>query len=204
MTSFPLRPSRAAMSRRTRTALSFALAGTILAVVATAVLLAVFPRSDALLPIGAQTPDFTLRTATGATVNLQSLRGKAVLLEFCATWSSPCAVEAPALNRLAARLSGPAVAFVSVNGDSEDATSVDAFRRNFHVRIPLALDPGPTTVSFPAHGSRGPVTGRYRVTRFPTFYVLDPRGRITWRSAGEQPDALLVRELRRAAGHPLP
>jgi hypothetical protein len=47
------------------------------------------------------------------------------------------------------------------------------------------------------------VTGRYRVTVFPTFYVLDPRGRVAWRSAGEQTLALLARELRRAA-RPVP
>ncbi len=40
----------------------------------------------------------------------------------------------------------------------------------------------------------------YRLGYFPTFYVIDPTGRITWRSDGEQPDALLRRELRRAAG----
>ena len=90
-----------------------------------------------------------------------------------------------------------------IDGDSEKAASVSAFGRTFHARFPLVLDPGPTTVTFPAHGPRGPVTGRYHVTAFPTFYVLDPHGRVAWRSAGEQPVALLARELRRAA-RPVP
>ena len=45
----------------------------------------------------------------------------------------------------------------------------------------------------------GTVSASYRVRIFPTFYVLDPRGRIAWRSDGEQPDALLRRELLEAA-----
>jgi cytochrome oxidase Cu insertion factor (SCO1/SenC/PrrC family) len=42
------------------------------------------------------------------------------------------------------------------------------------------------------------VSRSYGVSEWPTFYVLDPRGRVRWRSAGEQPDAQLARELERA------
>ena len=34
---------------------------------------------------------------------------------------------------------------------------------------------------------------------FPTFYVIDRHGKITWRSDGEQPDALLRSMLQAAA-----
>jgi peroxiredoxin len=197
----PLRPARAAMSRQARKRLSFVLGGCILAIAAAAVLLAAFPPSKgALLPLGSPAPAFTLRTTDGATISLRRLHGKVVLLEFCASWSSSCVAEVPVLNRLHALSSAT---LVSIDGDSEKGTSVAAFGRTFHARFPLALDPGPSTVTFPAHGPRGPVTGRYRVTVFPTFYVLDPRGRVAWRSAGEQPLALLARQLRRAA-RPVP
>lgn len=197
----PLRPARAAMTRRARRRLSFVLGGCILALAAVAVLLAVFPPGkEALLPLGTPAPGFTLRTTTGATVSLQRLRGTVVLLEFCASWSSRCVAEVPVLNHLR---SLSRAAMVSVDGDSETAASVGAFGRAFHALFPLVLDPGPKTVTFPAHGPRGPVTGRYHVTVFPTFYVLDPYGRVAWRSAGEQPLALLARELREAS-RPVP
>jgi peroxiredoxin len=191
----PLRPTRPGMSRRARTRLTVVLGGCILAVALTAVLLAVFPPGkEALLPLGAPAPGFALRTSAGATVSLQQLRGKAVLLEFCASWSSHCVAEVPVLNRLFSQ-----AAVVSIDGDSEEAASVAAFGRTFHARFPLALDPGSRTVSFPTHGPRGPVTGRYRVTAFPTFYVLDSRGRVVWAAAGVQTHGVLARELRRAA-----
>ncbi len=42
------------------------------------------------------------------------------------------------------------------------------------------------------------MTSTYRVSSYPTFYVLDRAGRITWAGQGEQPDLLLQRELRLA------
>jgi hypothetical protein len=44
------------------------------------------------------------------------------------------------------------------------------------------------------------VTNAYHVRSFPTFYVIDPKGRVSWASDGEQPDALLRQELAKAAG----
>ena len=60
--------------------------------------------------------------------------------------------------------------------------------------------PGQKPVTFPTHGTPGPVSLAYHLGYFPTFYVIDPKGVITWRSDGEQPDELLMRELERAAG----
>src|SRR5881394_1961489 len=90
----PMRPSRSGMSKRTRTRLSFVLAGAIVAIVAAALLLAAFDRSESLLPVGSAAPAFAL--PDGA-------RGRAYVLEFCSTWSSDCAVQARALDRLASR-----------------------------------------------------------------------------------------------------
>jgi peroxiredoxin len=152
-----------------------------------------------LLPVGMAAPDFALRTPTGDRVGLRGLRGKAVLLEFFATWCPHCAGEAPHLRRLYASFSRSKVAFVSVNADSEDAPSVFAYHVYFGLPFPALLDPGGRTVTWPAHGPIGPISARYRVTRYPTFYLLDPRGRIVWRSNGEQPDALLRQQLGRAS-----
>jgi peroxiredoxin len=151
-----------------------------------------------LFPIGAHAPDFTLRTPTGTRVGLRDLRGKAVLLEFFATWCPHCNAEAPHLKELYAKLPRSNVAFVSIDGNSDDAASVLAYHIWYGLPFPALLDQAGRTVTFPEHGPIGPVSRKYGISLWPTFYVLDPRGRVTWRSAGEQPDALLARELRRA------
>jgi peroxiredoxin len=153
-----------------------------------------------LLTVGAQAPDFTLRTPTGRRVSLRALRGKAVLLEFFATWCPHCNAEASHLKGLYERLPSAKVAFVSIDGNSDDAASVFAYHVWHELPFPALLDHGGRTVTFPEHGPIGPVSRKYGVSLWPTFYVLDPRGRVVWRSGGEQPDALLARELLRAAG----
>jgi len=154
--------------------------------------------TSGLLPVGAPAPGFTLRTPTGTAVRLSSLRGKVVLLEFFATWCPHCNAEAPHLKKLYAQLPRSKVAFVSVDGNSDDAPSVFAYHLWHELPFPAVLDQGAKTVTFPQHGPIGPVSRKYGVSFWPTFYVLDARGRVAWRSGGEQPDALLARELRRA------
>jgi peroxiredoxin len=157
------------------------------------------PANPDLLPVGSQAPAFALKTPEGDTVSLSDFRGKAVLLEFFATWCPHCNAEAPHLQALYRSLAKSKYAFVSVNGDGEDAASVYAYHRYFGLSFPALLDPGGTPGSFQQAGSAGLVSAEYRMAYFPTFYVIDPKGRISWRSDGEQPDALLRQELARAA-----
>ena len=180
-----------------RKKVGFALGGLIVVMVVVAVPLAVFGTSSAkLLPVGAQAPPFTRHTTTGTVVSLADFRGRAVVLEFCANWSSQCELEAPLLNQLASHTQA---ALLLINADSENAASVDAFQRQFHVRFPVLLDPGSKTVSFPAHGPRGPLAAQYRVTELPSFYVLDGSERVRWQLPGAASPAVLAREIRLAA-----
>ena len=90
--------------------------------------------------------------------------------------------------------------WVSINADGETAPSVYAYHRYFGLEDPALLDPSSRPGSFDSPGTPGKVTTAYQVQAFPTFYVVDPKGKITWASDGEQPNALLVQQLKKAAG----
>ena len=158
------------------------------------------PSNANLLPVGSAAPGFTLETPTGKNVSLSDYRGKAVLLEFFATWCPHCAVETPHLQNLFASLPKARYAWLLVNSDGERAPDVFAFHRYFGLTAPALLDPSIQPGDFHHQGAAGLVTIKYNVRFIPTLYVIDPHGKIAWRSDGEQPDALLRQELVQAAG----
>lgn len=153
-----------------------------------------------LLPVGTYAPSFTLQTPQGQKIGLASYRGKAVLLEFFATWCPHCNAEGPHLARLARSLKSKGIQFVSVNADGETAPSIYAFHRYYGLPYPALLDPSTNPGSFSQEGAPGQVSTVYKVATFPTFYVLDKTGKITWTGEGEKPDALLEQKLLKAAG----
>jgi peroxiredoxin len=157
------------------------------------------PTTNTLLPVGSKAPDFTLETPQGTKVSLASLRGKAALLEFFATWCPHCNAEAPHLRTLSQQLPKSKVAFLSVNADGETAPSVFAYHRYWGFPFPALVDPGSQPGSFTQRGAPGKVSQQYGIASYPTFYVIDPKGRIVWRTDGEQPDAKIRQELLKAA-----
>jgi thiol-disulfide isomerase/thioredoxin len=49
-------------------------------------------------------PEFSAKLKSGGEINLDTLKGKVVLLDFWGTWCAPCPVALPQLKRLAATL----------------------------------------------------------------------------------------------------
>ncbi len=107
-------------------------------------------------------PPLQLPLLAGGDVSLDSLRGRVVLLNFWASWCTPCRREMPALDSLRQRLTDPAFTFLAVNEDR----SVEAAQRfvdAFGFAFPVALGGGamgrvffypglPHTVLVDAHG----------------------------------------------------
>lgn len=64
-------------------------------------------------------PEFSARLRNGEEVNLDTLKGKVVLLDFWGTWCSACRVSLPLLKQLATNADPAKVAIVSIDeGDS--------------------------------------------------------------------------------------
>jgi peroxiredoxin len=156
-------------------------------------------RNPDLLSVGSAAPDFSLKTPTGEQIRFSDYRGKTVLLEFFATWCPKCQAETKHLIKIVSGLPSSSVSILAVNADGEDPGSIYAFNRYFGIQYTTLVDPGSRPGSFNHPGEWGPVSTAYKAKYYPTFYVVDGKGTIIWRSDGEQPDALIENELRAAA-----
>jgi len=111
-------------------------------------------------------PGFTLdRLNEEGTISLASLRGKAVVLNFWASWCEPCKEESEVLESVWQEYRDRGVVFVGI--DARDALSeAVAFAGRYDLTYPLAYD-GP-----------GKTVGRYGVTGFPETWFVSPDGRL--------------------------
>ncbi len=111
-------------------------------------------------------PAFTLERLDGeGSISLASLRGKAVVLNFWASWCKPCEEESEALESVWQEYRGREVVFVGI--DAMDAVGEGRrFAERFGLSYPLAYD-GP-----------GRTVGRYGVAAFPETWFVSPDGRL--------------------------
>jgi cytochrome c biogenesis protein CcmG/thiol:disulfide interchange protein DsbE len=113
-----------------------------------------------------QAPTFTLpELGSDAQVSLASYRGKAVVLNFWASWCGPCKDEAPLLESAWDRYKTQGVVVVGIDAQDFD---VDAqrFVDRTGITYPILRD---------KHGS---TLGHYGVTGFPETWFIDPNGRL--------------------------
>lgn len=111
-------------------------------------------------------PNFALRDSNGATVRLADYRGKVVLLDFWATWCTPCQIEIPWFVEFEQSLKsrGFAVLGVSMDEDGWDAVRPYIQKRRINYRIVLGDD------------HTGQLYGG--VDSLPTTFLLDREGRV--------------------------
>lgn len=67
--------------------------------------------------IGKPLPDLSLQTVNGAVIKLSSLKGKAVLIDFWASWCMPCRASIPHLKQLYQKYHEQGFSILSVSID---------------------------------------------------------------------------------------
>jgi len=115
-------------------------------------------------------PPLKLSDAAGREVDLASLRGKVVLLNFWASWCEPCAGEVPVLNQLAARTPDR---LVVVGVDYKEApAAIERFVAGHPVQYPILLD------------KSGDSFKKWTSGVMPTTILIDRNGRPRWTVMG--------------------
>jgi len=116
-------------------------------------------------------PAFELPDLAGRPVRLEASHGRVVLLNFWATWCTPCLAEMPALESLARELRDRGLDVLAVNHE-EAPDAVRAFLAANRLAVPVLLDPS------------GDVARQYRLQALPTTFVIDRGGGVVGAALG--------------------
>jgi cytochrome c biogenesis protein CcmG, thiol:disulfide interchange protein DsbE len=91
--------------------------------------------------VGQSAPNFTLTTLEGNEVTLTDFRGRAVLINFWASWCVPCRLEMPALQQAYTALKDKGLVILGINRTYVDELpDVTAFVDEFKLTFPILLD----------------------------------------------------------------
>ena len=123
---------------------------------------------------GQRGPAFRLRTFPGdGRASLQEFQDNLIVLNFWATWCTPCTVEMPTLERLwhAYRGRGLVVIGVSVDRGAPPAL-LEPYVRHHKLSFPILLDPDMATA------------GAWRVTGLPATFLIRPGGDVAGMAMG--------------------
>ena len=88
---------------------------------------------------GVPAPDFTLSSLDGRTVKLSDFRGKAVLLNFWATWCPPCKVEMPWFEDLQRQYAAAGLVVIGVAMDDTEPAKIAKYASELGVNYPVLL-----------------------------------------------------------------
>jgi thiol-disulfide isomerase/thioredoxin len=107
---------------------------------------------------GNKAPNFMLNTLGSEPYTLWKYEGKAIILNFWATWCPPCREEMPLLQNI--HTQNPDLVVIGVNLQ-EDNEMIQSFANELKLTFPLLLDPDAT------------IKKLYQIRAQPTTYFID-------------------------------
>ena len=124
-------------------------------------------------------PEFTLTTFSGTTISLQDLQGKAVVINFWASWCPPCRIEASLIERTWRAYKNRNLIFLGVNiqDRKEDALN---YIREFDITYPNGPDP------------TGEISIDYGVSGLPVTFFISAKGEVVRRWVGAIEKSVLI------------
>ncbi|MFY9647281.1 MAG: TlpA disulfide reductase family protein [Terriglobales bacterium] len=136
--------------------------------------------------IGNVAPDFELQTLDAKNFKLSDLRGKAVLLNFWATYCGPCKVEMPWFVELQKEYGPQGFQIVGVAMDDASTEEIAKFVKEMGVNYTILL--GKESVG-ESYGGVGVL---------PTTFFLDRDGKVIAREFGLQSRSVFVDHIKKA------
>ena len=135
-------------------------------------------------------PPFSLHDIAGRNVSMADLKGKIVILDFCATWSPSCRDEIPALIALQTKYQSQ-LQVIGVSEDEDGPKELAKFAQKAGINYLLVMA---TKELIAAYGG---------VPVLPTSFLIDPQGRVVQRHIDLHDYEVYEREVRALAGLPV-
>jgi cytochrome c biogenesis protein CcmG, thiol:disulfide interchange protein DsbE len=141
------------------------------------------------LTVGQPAPDFSLKTLDGqTTITLSELRGKPVILNFWASWCTPCRQEMPALQAAYEAHQGEGLTVLAINLTTQDTLpDAQAFIEELQLAMPALAD------------ETNAVGEAYHIIGLPTTYFVDAQGIITYLKLGPLDESQLNSHIKEMA-----
>jgi thiol-disulfide isomerase/thioredoxin len=147
-------------------------------------------RAESSPLVGEPAPDFLLPYVSpghaGQSQRLSDLQGRAVVLDFWASWCAPCRAQTPVLERVAQQVGADKLVVLGV-ATSDDRVSITRFLERSAPKYESVFDDQDVSASL------------YRVRGLPTLIVIDAVGRVRAVTSG----LVSERELTRLVGDAL-
>ena len=116
-------------------------------------------------------PDFSLQALDGREVILSKTKGKAVLLDFWATWCGPCRESIPHLVQLYKTYHAQGFEIIGLSLDKAGKDAVHHFVQSMDIPYPIVMAPDSVVRDYGVHG-------------LPTTILIDREGKIREKIVG--------------------
>ncbi|MEI8282070.1 MAG: TlpA disulfide reductase family protein [Armatimonadota bacterium] len=128
---------------------------------------------------GDEFPDFISKDSDSKKFRLSEMRDKVVVLEFWANWCPSCQRTIPVMQGVEKEFAGQPVEFIGINSDG-DAPVVKEIQAKWAMTTRTLVDGSPT----------GPISTRYAIMAWPSFFVIGKDGKVVFRSSGIDADGM--------------